>query len=189
MAFNLGTALAGIAPTLATMLGGPLAGAAVTAIAGAFGLAPDATQADITKVLQTGAMTPEIIAAVRAADQRHAEILGQQGIDLAKLNADTIAAADATAAADRASARGMQIAKPSYWPGALSALTTCGVLGVIGASLAGLKVPQDAVTVQLIGGLTAGWAACLAYWVGTTSNSRAKDQLLAQSTPPGKQTP
>jgi hypothetical protein len=184
MAFDLKTALAGIAPTLATMLGGPLAGAAVTAIAGAFGLAPTATKDDITKVLQTGTMTPEIIAAVRVADQRHAEILGQQGIDLAKLNADTIAASEATAAADRDSARKLQISKPSYWPGVLSAVTTGAVLGVIASSVAGYELPQDPTTVQLIGSLTTGWGMCMAYWFGTTRSSSQKNELLAQSSPP-----
>jgi hypothetical protein len=166
------------------MLGGPLAGKAVSVLADAFGLGTDATQADITKVIQGGAMTPEIIASVRAADQRHAEILGQQGIDLAKLNAATIAAADATQAADRDSARKMQVAAPSYWPGALSAVTTCAVLGVIASSVIGYEMPQDPTTVQLIGSLTTGWGMCMAYWFGTTRSSGEKNALLAQSTPP-----
>jgi hypothetical protein len=85
---SLATMLASAAPTLATMLGGPFAGAAVTALEGAFGLQPGTGADAITKVVQTGGMTPEIMAAVRAADQKHAEVLGQQGIDLAKLNSD-----------------------------------------------------------------------------------------------------
>ena len=63
MSFDLKTAIGSIAPTLATMLSGPLAGAAVSALVGAFGLGPSAGADDITKVMQGGTMTPETVAA------------------------------------------------------------------------------------------------------------------------------
>ena len=88
MAFDLKSAIASIAPTLGTMLLGPLGGTAITALESAFGLSPGAGQDGITQVMQTGAMTPDIIANVRAADQKHQEILAQQNIDLKKMNAD-----------------------------------------------------------------------------------------------------
>lgn len=186
MSFDLKTAIGSIAPTLATMLGGPLAGAAVGALAQAFGLSPSASQEDITKVVQGGQMTPDIIAAVRAADQKHAEIMGQQGIDLAKLNADHDAAMVQADVSNQSSARQMQIAQPSKWPGVLSAITTLSVIGVILARMYGESLPQDATTVQLIGSLTTGWGMALSYWFGTTRASNNKDALLAQSVP-GKQ--
>ena len=68
------------------MLGGPLAGTAVTALEGAFGLQAGAGPEAITQAVQSGAMTPEVVAAMRAADQKHAEAMAQQGIDLEKLN-------------------------------------------------------------------------------------------------------
>jgi hypothetical protein len=183
MSFDLKTAIGSFAPTLATMLGGPLAGTAVSALCGAFGL-PDGTgQEDLTKIIQTGEMTPEIIASVRAADQKHQETLAQQGIDLAKLNADHDAAMEVTAAADRGDARKMQIAQPSLWPGILSAITTAAVLGVIAARMFGATLPNDSTTIQLIGSLTTGWGICMAYWFGTTRSSQEKNNLLAQSTP------
>ena len=46
---DLAKTLAGIAPTLATALGGPLAGIAVKAAVGAFGLNDDATANDLAK--------------------------------------------------------------------------------------------------------------------------------------------
>lgn len=183
MAFDLTKALASIAPTLATMLGGPLAGTAVSALEGAFGLQSGAGADGITKVIQAGNMTPEIIAQVRAQDQKHTEIMGQQGIDLAALNAAHDAAQDKTAADDRDSARKMEIAKHSVWPGVLSALTTGGVLGIIAARMAGLSLPNDPVTVQLIGSLTTGWGMAIAYWLGTTRQSANAVNMLAQSTP------
>lgn len=186
MAFDLKTAIASIAPTLATMLGGPLAGTAVTALESAFGLQPGAGQEGITQVIQNGQMTPDIISKVREADQKHAEIMGQQGIDLEKLNKDHEAAMEQAAAADRDSARKLQIAQPSYWPGVLSAVTTAAVLGVIAARMFGANLPNDPTTVQLIGSLTTGWGVAMAYWFGTTRSSAEKNNLLAQSAPVAK---
>ena len=87
MSFNLIGAISSIAPTLATMLGGPLAGTAVTALEGALGLTAGAGQEGITSVMQ-GNLSPDQIAAVRTADQKHAEIMSQQGIDIQKMNLD-----------------------------------------------------------------------------------------------------
>ena len=64
MAFDLVKSLESIAPTLATMLGGPMIGGAVTALESAFGLTPGAGTDGITQVIQGGGMTPEIISAV-----------------------------------------------------------------------------------------------------------------------------
>src|SRR5690348_6272301 len=100
MNFNLKAALGSIAPTLATMLGGPLAGTAVTALEGALGLAPGAGTDEVTKVVSAG-MTPDTIAAVRKADQEHQEKLKQLDVDVLKLNADHEAAMAATDAGDR----------------------------------------------------------------------------------------
>jgi hypothetical protein len=183
MSFDLKSALASIAPTLATMLGGPLAGTAITALEGAFGLGPGAGADGITKVVQSGAMTPDIISAVRAADQKHAQIMGQQGIDLAKLNADAQAAGDATAAADRDSARKMQIAQPSWVPAVLSIGVTLGFFGILGWMMAGQKVADNQPVLIMLGSLGTGWTTVLAYWFGTTRGSTEKTNLLAQSTP------
>jgi gas vesicle protein len=91
------------------MLLGPLAGGAVGALTAAFGLTPTGNQAKdttaITNVIQSGNMTPEIIAAIRIADQKHAEIISQQGIDLVKINADHQQAQDALVIDDVKDAR------------------------------------------------------------------------------------
>lgn len=186
MAFDLKSALTTIAPTLATMLAGPFAGTAVAALETACGLTPGAGEEAITKVIQGGGMTPEVVAAIRAQDQKHAEVMGQQGIDLAKMNADFESAADKTAAADRDSARKMEIAAHSYWPGVLSAVTTAAVIGVIGARMFGADLPNDPTTVQLIGSLTTGWGVAMAYWFGTTRQAANTVNLLAQSAPAAK---
>jgi len=128
MAFDLKSALASIAPTLATMMGGPLLGTAVTALEGAFNLAPGSGVDAITKVVQTGGMTPDIIAAVRAADQKHAEVMGQQGIDLAKMNLDFESAQTKVVIEDRMDARKSNSGRKEVWDIAVVILATFAVM-------------------------------------------------------------
>lgn len=183
MAFDLKSALTSIAPTLATMLGGPFAGAAVSELESAFGLKSDAGIDEVSKIVVSGNMTPEVMAAIRSADQKHHETMQRMGIDLAQINIDFENAQTKIAAEDRDSARKLQIASHSLWPGVLSAVTTAAIIGVIGARMAGLALPNDPTTIQLIGSLTTGWGVCMAYWFGTTRQSANQVNLLAQSAP------
>jgi hypothetical protein len=178
MNFNLKTALGSIAPTIATMLGGPLAGTAVTALENALGLAPGSGVDAVTAAVAQG-MTPEQISAVRAADQHHLEVMGQQGIDLAKLNMDFEQAQDAAVTADRDSARKMQVATHSPMPAILTTVLTVGFFAVLIARMYHL-LPNgnDPIVDQMIGTLLAVWAASVAYWVGTTRGSAAKDATI-----------
>jgi hypothetical protein len=147
MSFDLKTALTTIAPTLATMLGGPLAGVAVTSLESAMGLAPGSGSDAITKVVQNGTMSADTLAAIRAADQKHAELLGQQGIDLVKVNADHEAAMAATDAADRDSARKSNAGKDATWYIAIVILITFAV--VMGGVLYGCwMLLQGGITIK-----------------------------------------
>ncbi len=189
MAFDLKTALSGIAPTLATMLGGPLAGAAVTALEGAFGLSAGSGADGITKVMQTGAMTPETIANVRAADQKHAEIMSQQGIDLAKINADHDAAMAAVDAGDRDSARKREMAVKGITTPALAWLVVGASMALGGAIVAGYvtKDPGQATLVgTVIGYVFSEAKTVLSYYFGSSLGSARKNELLAASTPPAQ---
>ena len=92
MSFDLKLALGTIAPTLATMLGGPFAGTAVTALLAATGISSTGNQvkdlAAVTAVVQDGKISPDVMAAIRKADQEHEAIMAQNNYDLQKLNAD-----------------------------------------------------------------------------------------------------
>ena len=193
MAFDLKTALGSIAPTLATMLGGPLAGTAVSALCGAFGLAPGSSADDVTKVVQAG-MTPETIAAVRAADQKHQETLAQQGIDLQRLNADHEAAMAQLEVDDRKSARQVNSSRDAVWWIAVAILATFAV--IMGAVLYGCFVlitggmpVKDASVVAAVSGLVGavvGYVAANAQTVvnfiyGGSLGSEKKTDALAAS--------
>jgi hypothetical protein len=188
---KLAGVLSSVAPTLATMLGGPLAGAAVTALEGAFGLAPGSGVDGITKVVQDGGMTPEIIAAVRARDQEHAEKMQQMGIDLAKLNADHEQAMGQQAMEDRKSARDREVAVKDRTPAHLAYMIIGGFFGVAMAQLVALmgwpdvaaKIPpQGWVIIGNISGYLAAEAkAAASYYFGTTQDSGRKTELIAQA--------
>ena len=117
---SIGIAIASFAPTLAAMLAGPMAATAVVAIEKALNLQADSGADSIANAIQGGNLTPETIALLKIADQKHAEIMGQQGIDIAKVNSDHEKAFAAIAAIDRDSARRMQISQPSFIPAVLS---------------------------------------------------------------------
>lgn len=180
MSFDLKAAIGTIAPTLATMLGGPLAGTAVAALTQALGLSPGSTQDDVTKAVAAG-MSPDTIAAVRAADQKHLEILGQQQIDLAKLNADYAAAIAATDAGDRDSARKREMSVMDWTPRLLAWGVTIGFFGVLWFMLT-QQMPagaHDALLI-LLGALQAGFMSILTYYFGSSSGSAEKTRLLGQ---------
>lgn len=187
MSFNIASVLSSVAPTLATMVGGPLAGTAVLAITKALGLNSDngGSLAAITEVVQNGNLTPENLVALRAADQEHAEKLAQQGIDLQKLNMGHIEALAATAASDRASARTREISVKDNTPRVLTYIYTVGLFAVIGVEF-GLGVnhleidPLIHSTLDtLLGVLVTICIGAKEYYLGTSSGDARKTELLA----------
>lgn len=198
MAFDLKTAIGSIAPTLATMMGGPLAGAAVSALTGAFGLTSTGDQSKdlgaITAVVQGGTMTPEVIAAVRKADQDHEATMGQQNIDLKKLNADHELAMVQTFTGDTQDARktfGQQ--KAIFWLGIAVLLTfaivMCAVLGASYQLLQGGITIKDVSVVAAIAGMVGsvvGYVAANAqqvvgYFFGSSAGSSNKTDAMGEA--------
>lgn len=184
---KLSKLIAPVAGTLAKMMGGPLAGTAVTALANAFGLSPDSTSADdITKIVQNGGMTPDIIAQVRAADQKHAEIMQAQGIDLAKLNAAHQEALAATDASDRDSARKREISVRGWTTPALAWLVVAASVGLGSAIIFGAvtKDPTQGTLIgTVIGYVFSEAKQVLAYYFGSSASNDRSTELLAQSSP------
>lgn len=181
MSFDLKAAIGTIAPTLATMLGGPLAGTAVAALEGVFGLAPGAGAEAVTAAAAAG-MTPEQVAAVRAADQTHAERLKQMDIDVAKMNTDFQAAMVTADNVDRASAREREIKVGGWTVPSMAWLVLAGSLALTAAVVTG-NVTKDPALATIVGtALGSMWAEAkqvLAYYFGSSAGSQAKDVTIA----------
>jgi hypothetical protein len=181
MNFNLRTALGSIAPTIATMWGGPLAGTAITALEGVFGLSPAQGGADGVTAAVAAGMTPENIAAIRAADQKHLEVLQQQGIDLDKLNDDFVTSMATIDANDRGSARERETKVGGYTTPALAWLVVSASMALGAAVVTGntTKDPALAGTVGLVMGYIFSEAkAVLAYYFGSSAGSARKDDTI-----------
>lgn len=159
--------LAKLAPTAATLLGGPLAGLAVEAIGSALGL-KDTTKEKITEVLQSGTMTPEQIVAVKQAETDLKVKLKELDIRVEEI-----------AAQDRDSARRMQIQNRSWIPAALTVLTVGGFFWLlIGSAKGDFTLQGSDIMMLLLGVLARETAGVYAYWFGSSSGSAQKTEML-----------
>jgi membrane-bound ClpP family serine protease len=108
--------LAQLAPTIATAMGGPLAGMAVEAVGKALGVPP----ADAQKMLDNGKMTSDQLAQLKQAEIALQTQAQELGLDFEKL-----------AVQDRASARSMQSETRSWIPGVMALVVTIGFFGIL----------------------------------------------------------
>ena len=159
--------LAKLVPTIATCLGGPLAGLAVTAVSKALGIDEDKVQ----NVIDSGKLNADQIASLKQAEielQRQAQELG--------LNFEQLAVQD------RASARDLQKETKSFIPPLLSVLVTIGFFGILAGLMSGKIMTSDALMLML-GSLGTAWTGIIAFYFGSSASSQAKDQMLHNSTP------
>jgi membrane-bound ClpP family serine protease len=159
--------LAKLVPTIATCLGGPLAGLAVTAVSKALGIDEDKVQ----NVIDSGKLNADQIASLKQAEielQRQAQELG--------LNFEQLAVQD------RASARDLQKETKSLIPPILSVLVTIGFFGILAGLMSGKIMTSDALMLML-GSLGTAWTGIIAFYFGSSASSQAKDQMIHNSTP------
>lgn len=159
-----------LAPTAATLLGGPFAGLAVGAVVKALGLPTEATQEDIQATVDKG-LSGEQLLALRLAEidvQKHLE---DNGIKLEEI-----------AASDRDSARKREIEIKDNTPKVLAYSVTLGFFGTLTALMTGqvTQVGHDVLLV-MIGSLGTAWTGIIAYYFGSSSGSKAKTELLAKA--------
>lgn len=156
-----------LAPTAATLLGGPLAGLAVNMIGDALGL-KDATKETILDVVKSGTMTPEQVAAIKTAEANLKIKLKELDIRVEELHA-----------ADRDSARKMQIQNRSWIPAVLTVLTVGGFFWLlIGSAMGDFTLQGSDIMMLLLGVLARETAGVYAYWFGSSSGSAQKTEML-----------
>lgn len=159
-----------LAPLLGTALGGPLGGAAAAFIADKLGV-EDKTIEAVSEVLSNGKLSPEQITGLKLAEIEFQRFLEQNKIDLARLSVE-----------NTKDARAMQVVTRSAMPAIISVILTTGFLGLLTGMMAGwLKADDNQAMLIMLGALGAGFGAVINYWLGSSSDSGRKTELLAQA--------
>ena len=156
-----------IAPTIATALGGPLAGLAIEAVSKAIGIDPK----DVQSTISEGKLSADQIMLLKQAEVQMAARAQEMGLDFAKLSNE-----------DRKSARDMQVATKSYLPPTLAIGVTAGFFGILFGLMFGQIEHAPQIDIML-GSLGTAWTGIIAFYFGSSAGSQAKDDLLHKSTP------
>lgn len=154
-----------VAPTIATALGGPLAGMAVSAVSKALGVDEDKVQDMIT----SNKLNAEQVAQLKVAEielQRQAQELG---LNFEKLAVD-----------DRKSARDMQITTRSMMPPALAAAVTVGFFGIMILMFFNQIDSNNPAILMMLGSLGTAWTGIITYYFGSSAGSQAKTEMMAK---------
>jgi hypothetical protein len=159
--------LAQIAPSIATALGGPLAGLAVTAISKALGI----DEKDVQKTIETGKLSAEQMMSLKQAELDLQAKAQQLGLDFEKLATD-----------DRKSARDMQVATKSIIPAILAIGVTVGFFAILIGLMTDNVTKSDALLLML-GSLGTAWTAIVSFYFGSSANSEKQTEMLHRSTP------
>jgi hypothetical protein len=154
--------LKSVAPTIATALGGPLAGLAVEAVSKAIGIDPK----DVQSTIESGKLTADQIGQIKLAEIEMAARAQELGLDFEKLSVE-----------DRKSAREMQSATKSFIPSVLALSITVGFFGILVGLMTEQFKTSDAL-MMMLGSLGTAWTGIIAFYFGSSAGSQAKDQLL-----------
>lgn len=156
-----------IAPTIASALGGPLAGLAVSAISKAVGV----DEKEVSELISNNKLTADQVAQVKLAEIELKRQENELGLNFESLAVD-----------DRKSAREMQATTRSIVPPVLAAIVTLGFFGILGGMLFGkVSTADNTVLTMMLGSLGTAWTGIIAYYFGSSAGSQAKTDLLSKS--------
>jgi len=160
-----------VAPSIASAVGGPLAGMATKAISEALLGKPDGSEEEL---LQAAAKaTPEQLLALKKAENDFALQMRELDIDLERI-----------ASEDRDSARNREIKTKDWTPKILAGGITVGYFGVLFYMLThGLPTTggSEAMLVML-GTLGTAFGGVMAYYFGSSAGSKEKTEALNRMT-------
>ena len=155
-----------VAPSIATAVGGPLAGMATRAISEALLGKPDATEDELVEAAKNA--TPEQLLALKQAEQDFVVRMRELDVDLERI-----------ANEDRSSAREREVKTGDWTPKALAAAVTCGFFGVLFWMIAnGLPANGGEAMLVMLGTLGTAWGAIVSYYFGSSAGSREKTQAM-----------
>ena len=165
---KIGGLLAQVAPTVATALGGPLAGLAVKTLSEALFGHQDASESDVSAALMNA--TPEQLQKLKETDATFKLKMKELDIDLEKI-----------AAGDRDSARNMQIRTGDWIPRAMAIMVTFGFFGILAWLLVRGVPPSGSETlIYMLGALGTAWTGIVQFYFGSSAGSKAKTDAMAQ---------
>jgi len=158
-----------IAPTIASALGGPLAGLAVEAVSKAIGVEPEKVQ----DTINSGKLTADQIASIQQAEIQLKTKAQELGLNFEQL-----------AVSDRKSARDMQISTHSFVPPLLSVMIVVAWSLIQYFLLTHVIDPSmRELIARVLGTLDGALMLVLSFYFGSSAGSQAKDTMLHQSTP------
>ena len=156
-----------VAPSIASAVGGPLAGMATRAISEALLGKPDGTEQELENAVASA--TPEQLLALKKAEQEFAVKMRELDIDLERISNE-----------DRDSARSREVSLRDWTPRILAGLVTAGYFGVLFYMLThGLPAHggSEAMLVML-GTLGTAWGGIMAYYFGSSAGSKEKTEAM-----------
>jgi hypothetical protein len=155
-----------VAPSIATAVGGPLAGMATRAISEALLGKPDGTEDELLEAAKSA--TPEQLLALKQAEQNFVIRMRELDVDLERISN-----------ADRSNAREREVKTGDYTPKLLAAAVTFGFFGVLFWMIAyGLPVNGGEAMLVMLGTLGTAWGAIVSYYFGSSAGSREKTQAM-----------
>jgi len=154
-----------IAPTIATAMGGPLAGMAVSAISKAIGVDPE----KVGDLISSNKLSAEQIAQVKIAEIELQKQAQELGLNFEKLEVE-----------DRKSARDMQSKTRSLMPPILAGTVTIGFFGIMVMMFIGKVDSSNPAILMMLGSLGTAWTGIIAYYFGSSAGSQAKTDLLSK---------
>ncbi len=161
-----------IAPTIATALGGPMAGGAVKMLSSILLGKDDGTEEEIAKAVSTA--TPEQLTKLKEIDAKYKTDMAKIGVDLEQIAAD-----------DRDSARKRQVAVQDWVPSVLGIGIMFGFFGILILLLlpnTGFN-PGDAklqIVNIMLGSLGTMAMGVVSYYFGSSTGSKEKNILLKE---------
>jgi hypothetical protein len=155
-----------IAPTIATALGGPLAGMAVSAISKAIGVDPD----KVGDLISNNKLSAEQIAQVKIAEIELQKQAQELGLNFEKLEVE-----------DRKSAREMQATTRSMMPPILAGAVTVGFFGIVTLMFFSKIDENNPAILMMLGSLGTAWTGIIAYYFGSSAGSQAKTDILSRT--------
>ena len=163
---QFGPLLGQVAPTIATALGGPLAGIAVKTLSNVLLGHENGSEEDLKAAI--GSASPDQLAALKKIDADFKVSMKELDIDLERISAG-----------DRDSARKMQTETKDWVPKVLAVVITLGFFGILVWMLVqGMPQTGTEALLMMLGALGTAWTGVVNFYYGSSAGSKAKTDAL-----------